>query len=240
MTTKPNPYAALFLSADCTQEAIKKAYRELAKMFHPDNCSISVQKEAFASIQNAYDLIGTAENRRAYDLASSAIGSTRASSSGTTPQPSRGRYTPPRDYSSSQSGSRERRRPHENANARPRETRTDAPFAWHKDGYRHRPKSMDSEFKAESLFMKIKMTASQFAEFEAKLRSYTTDPLTNYAFGHFFVKQPTRSFSNVCSYAYAFLGTQDELQTIRNAAWHFGIIEKADSKAEQFKQEFAV
>lgn len=63
-----NPYEALGLSKEATQEEIKKAYRLLAKKNHPDlNPGNKKAEEKFKEISHANDLIGSAEARAKFD-----------------------------------------------------------------------------------------------------------------------------------------------------------------------------
>ena len=56
-----NPYEVLGVSPDADEETIKKAYRELAKKYHPDryinNPLADLAAEKFKEINNAYDMI---------------------------------------------------------------------------------------------------------------------------------------------------------------------------------------
>lgn len=63
-----NPYEALGVDKSSTQEEIKKAYRKLAKKFHPDLNPGNKNAEArFKEINNANDLIGSKEDREKFD-----------------------------------------------------------------------------------------------------------------------------------------------------------------------------
>jgi len=63
-----DPYDTLGVAKDATQDAIQKAYRRLAKKFHPDlNPGDKKAEERFKNISAAYDLLGDAEKRARYD-----------------------------------------------------------------------------------------------------------------------------------------------------------------------------
>ena len=59
-------YKILGLSPNCSQEDIKKAYRKLARNFHPDSCGGEDSSE-FREVQEAYDVIGEISKRNSYD-----------------------------------------------------------------------------------------------------------------------------------------------------------------------------
>ena len=56
-----DPYEILGVSRDATEEEIKKAYRELARKYHPDNYANSplsdLASEKMKEINEAYDTI---------------------------------------------------------------------------------------------------------------------------------------------------------------------------------------
>jgi curved DNA-binding protein len=61
-------YDTLGVVRDADADAIKKAYRKLAKKFHPDaNPGDKKAEERFKEISRAYDTLSDAEKRRAYD-----------------------------------------------------------------------------------------------------------------------------------------------------------------------------
>jgi molecular chaperone DnaJ len=68
-------YSALGLSKGASAEEIKKAYRKLARQYHPDkNPGDTAAEERFKEIQHAYDVLSDAEKRKAYDQFGSADG----------------------------------------------------------------------------------------------------------------------------------------------------------------------
>lgn len=67
MATKKDYYEILGVAKDASQEDIKKAYRRLAKKYHPDVCKEPDANEKFAEIQVAYDCLGDPEKRANYD-----------------------------------------------------------------------------------------------------------------------------------------------------------------------------
>ncbi len=61
-------YAILGVKRDATEDEIKKAYRRLAKKYHPDVNPGNKQAEArFKEITEAYDVLSDPEKRRRYD-----------------------------------------------------------------------------------------------------------------------------------------------------------------------------
>lgn len=61
-------YAVLGVDRDASPEQIKKAYRQLAKKFHPDVNGGDAQAEArFKQVHEAYSTLGNPELRTAYD-----------------------------------------------------------------------------------------------------------------------------------------------------------------------------
>lgn len=67
MATKRDYYEILGVPRDASQEDIKKAYRALAKKYHPDVCKEPDANEKFAEIQVAYDCLSDPEKRSNYD-----------------------------------------------------------------------------------------------------------------------------------------------------------------------------
>lgn len=60
-------YATLGVSPQASQQAIKQAYRALAKRFHPDSRTGLSDSEQIVAINLAYEVLGDAERRRSYD-----------------------------------------------------------------------------------------------------------------------------------------------------------------------------
>ena len=61
-------YAVLGVASSATQDEIKKAYRRLAKRYHPDaNQNDPKAADRFKEISEAYQVIGDAEKRKQYD-----------------------------------------------------------------------------------------------------------------------------------------------------------------------------
>lgn len=67
MATKKDYYEVLGVSKDASQEEIKKAYRVLAKKYHPDVSTDPNATEKFAEIQGAYDCLSDPDKRANYD-----------------------------------------------------------------------------------------------------------------------------------------------------------------------------
>jgi len=63
-----DPYAVLGVKKDASQDEIQKAYRRLAKKFHPDlNPGNKQAEERFKEISAAYDLLGDPKKRVRFD-----------------------------------------------------------------------------------------------------------------------------------------------------------------------------
>jgi molecular chaperone DnaJ len=61
-------YATLGVSRGASAEEIKKAYRKLARLHHPDaNPGDEAAEERFKEVQNAYDILSDTEKRKQYD-----------------------------------------------------------------------------------------------------------------------------------------------------------------------------
>jgi molecular chaperone DnaJ len=61
-------YDTLGVSKNASADEIKKAYRKLARQYHPDRNPGDAQAEArFKEVQTAYDVLSSAEKRKQYD-----------------------------------------------------------------------------------------------------------------------------------------------------------------------------
>lgn len=63
-----DPYETLGVARTASQDEIKKAYRSLAKKYHPDvNKGNKAAEEKFKEVSQAYEVVGDEEKRRKFD-----------------------------------------------------------------------------------------------------------------------------------------------------------------------------
>jgi curved DNA-binding protein CbpA len=61
-------YETLGLKRGASEEEIRKAYRKLARKFHPDlNPGDKVAEDRFKDVQEAYDILNDPKKRQMYD-----------------------------------------------------------------------------------------------------------------------------------------------------------------------------
>ena len=65
-------YATLGVNKDASADEIKKAYRTLAKKYHPDLNKEPGAEQKFKEIQEAYDVLSDDQKRKTYDQFGSA------------------------------------------------------------------------------------------------------------------------------------------------------------------------
>jgi molecular chaperone DnaJ len=72
-------YDTLGVAKNASQDEIKKAYRKLAREFHPDkNAGDKDAEERFKEVQTAYDVLADSDKRKQYDRTGSQNGRTGA------------------------------------------------------------------------------------------------------------------------------------------------------------------
>ena len=68
MADRPDYYKTLGVGKNASDEEIKKAYRKLARKYHPDrNAGDKKAEERFKEISQAHDVLSDPEKRKAYD-----------------------------------------------------------------------------------------------------------------------------------------------------------------------------
>lgn len=68
--TEPNYYDLLGLSPTASMQQIRRAYRELSKLYHPDTTELpaAIATSKFQALNEAYATLSNLERRAAYDL----------------------------------------------------------------------------------------------------------------------------------------------------------------------------
>jgi molecular chaperone DnaJ len=79
MAARPDHYKILGVGKNASDEEIKKAYRKLARKYHPDrNPGDKQAEERFKEISQAHDVLSDAEKRKAYERGAGPFGGFQA------------------------------------------------------------------------------------------------------------------------------------------------------------------
>lgn len=62
-----NWYAVLGITSSATESEIKRAFRKLAHIYHPDKNNNPIYFEQFKQIKKAYEILGNIESKKLYD-----------------------------------------------------------------------------------------------------------------------------------------------------------------------------
>ena len=68
MATYQDYYAILGVSKTATQEEVQRAYRKLARKYHPDINKAADAEEKFKQINEAYEVLGDPDKRARYKI----------------------------------------------------------------------------------------------------------------------------------------------------------------------------
>jgi molecular chaperone DnaJ len=83
MADRPDYYKTLGVGKNASDEEIKKAYRKLARKYHPDtNAGDKKAEERFKEISQAHDILSDPDKRKAYDRGASPFGQFQNAASG--------------------------------------------------------------------------------------------------------------------------------------------------------------
>jgi molecular chaperone DnaJ len=75
MAARPDYYKTLGVGKNASEAEIKKAYRKLARQYHPDrNAGNKQAEERFKEISQAHDILSDGEKRKAYDRGTGPLG----------------------------------------------------------------------------------------------------------------------------------------------------------------------